>query len=98
MSRGFVCCLIGIGLTIFSWFGPWAWPAWPALTVIDSAYGSNSNFAEEPFNTRAAVVVGLIVLNVATWAVVIAGSLFLGESVLRRRNASGPPGTGQKSS
>jgi len=69
MSRGFICCLIGIALTVFSWFGPWAWPAWPALFVIESAYGTNSNFAEQPFDRRAAVVVALIVLNVAVWAV-----------------------------
>lgn len=84
MSKGFVCCLVGIALTVFSWFGPWAWPAWPALAAIDSAYGTNSNFAEQPFNTRAAVVVGLIVLNVATWAIVTSAAVSLARFLRRR--------------
>lgn len=69
MSRGFIASLAGIALTLFAWFGPWAWPAWPALTIIDLAFGSNNAFAELPFATRAATVTALILVNVMFWAV-----------------------------
>jgi hypothetical protein len=71
MSRGFVAALAGIAMTLFAWYGPWEWPAWPALTLIDVVFGSNTAFAELPFATRAATVAMLIVVNVAFWAVVI---------------------------
>ncbi len=69
MSRGFIASLTGIAMTLFAWFGPWAWPAWPALTTIDVAFGSNTAFAELPLPTRAATVTALIILNVTFWAV-----------------------------
>ena len=34
MSRGFPSASAGIAMTIFSWYGPWEWPAWPAFAVI----------------------------------------------------------------
>jgi hypothetical protein len=71
MSRGFLSSLGGIGMTLFAWFGPWAWPAWPAFTIIDLAFGTNSAFAELPLTTRAAVVTVLIAANVVFWAVAI---------------------------
>lgn len=70
MSRGFIAALIGISITLLGWFGPWAWPAWPALTIIDLAFGSNTAFAELPFAMRAATVTVLILVNVTFWAIV----------------------------
>jgi hypothetical protein len=70
MSRGFIAALIGIAMTLLAWFGPWAWPAWPALTIIDVVFGSNTTFAELPFATRAATVTMLIVVNVTFWATI----------------------------
>jgi len=67
-SLGFVCALFGLALTIFSWYGPWAWPAWPAFGAIDLAFGSRSNFADLSYRTRAIAVVVLIVVNAAVWA------------------------------
>ena len=68
MSRGFLASLLGIGMTLLAWFGPWAWPGWPALTIIDLAFGSNTAFAELPFVMRAITVTMLIVFNVTFWA------------------------------
>lgn len=68
MSRGFLCALLGIAMTLFAWFGPWAWPAWPAFAVIDVVFGSNTAFAELSIGVRAATVVMLIVVNVIFWA------------------------------
>jgi hypothetical protein len=80
MSRGFIASLAGVAMTLFAWFGPWAWPAWPALTIIDMVFGSNTAFAELPFATRAAVVTMLIIANVAFWAAL----LWIGARLLRR--------------
>jgi hypothetical protein len=69
MSPGFVCALIGIGMTLGAWYGPWAWPAWPAFTAIEAVFG-HGGFADLPYAQRSAVLVALIVLNVGFWAVV----------------------------
>ena len=70
MSRGFLASLTGIGLTILSWYGPWEWPAWPAFTVIRLVFGKGQSWLELPYNTRAAVLMGLIAINVGVWAAV----------------------------
>jgi len=68
VSSGFVSALVGTAITILSWYGPWAWPAWPALTAIRLLFGTRVAFAELSYGIRAAVVVGLIVLNIGAWA------------------------------
>jgi hypothetical protein len=72
MSRGFVAALAGIAMTIFAWYGPWAWPAWPALTLIDVVFGSDTAFAELPFAARAATITMLIVVNTMFWGALVA--------------------------
>ncbi len=67
MSRGFLAALAGIAMTLFAWFGPWAWPAWPAFTAIGLVFGKGG-FSELPYGAKAITVVALIVLNVAFWA------------------------------
>ncbi len=71
MSRGFVSALAGIAMTIFAWYGPWEWPAWPAFTVIDILFGSNTAFAELPLATRAATITMLIIVNVVFWGALV---------------------------
>jgi hypothetical protein len=68
LSRSFLCALFGVGMTLFAWYGPWAWPAWPAFTAVDAVFGS-AGYSELPYAQRAAVLVGLIVLNVGVWGV-----------------------------
>ena len=68
MSRGFICTLVGIAMTVFSWYGPWNWPAWPALTAVRYVVGTD--FAERPFAERAAIIVLLIAINTAFWSAV----------------------------
>lgn len=74
-SRGFGAALIGLAITIFSWFSPWAWPAWPALTLLALAP------RPETYAGRALLVVVLIVLNTAVWGGIV---LLLRGIVMRR--------------
>jgi hypothetical protein len=76
VSRGFASALIGIAMTLLAWFGPWEWPAWPAFTVIELAFGTHTAFADLPFATRGAVVTLLIIVNVAFWGVVAWTALY----------------------
>lgn len=68
MSRGFLSALAGIAMTIFSWYGPWEWPAWPAFAVIHLVFGTGGWYHDLSFAARGVVVVILIAINVATWA------------------------------
>ena len=63
MSRGFACAIFGIAMTLFSWFGPWAWPAFPALTTMRLF----SDFADYAFALRGTIIVLLIAVNSAFW-------------------------------
>jgi hypothetical protein len=72
VSRGFVSAMIGIGMTLFAWYGPWAWPAWPAFTTIDLLFG-HRGFADLPYVQRSAVLVALIVVNIGFWGAVAYG-------------------------
>lgn len=69
MSRGFASSLGGLAITAFSWISPWAWPAWPALALM--RYVFESTFADRPYAMRSAIVVLLIVINAAVWALLI---------------------------
>ncbi len=83
MSKGFIAAMTGIAMTLFAWYGPWAWPAWPAFTLIDLVFG-NGGFSELPYAEKATAVVVLIVINVAVWAV---AAYVASIAVSRRRRA-----------
>jgi hypothetical protein len=70
VSRLFLCALIGIAMTLFAWYGPWAWPAWPAFTALNLMFGSGERWDELPHGQRALVLVALILINVGFWAAV----------------------------
>jgi hypothetical protein len=72
LSGTFVCALFGIAMTLFAWYGPWEWPAWPAFTAVDLFFG-HGGYSELPFAQRAAVLVALIILNVGSWGLALAG-------------------------
>ena len=67
LSRGFICALAGVAMTILSWFGPWSWPAWPALAVLRVAFPPERSFPALPFEVRATIVVVVVGVNVAVW-------------------------------
>ncbi len=90
VSRGFLCSLLGIGMTIFSWYGPWAWPAWPAFAVLNLVFGNGAAWQELPYGQRAAVVVVLIIINSGFWAL-LAASIWTMASRATRRPTPPPP-------
>ena len=70
-------------MTLFAWYGPWAWPAWPAFTAIDLVFG-HSGFSDYPFPAQSAIVTFLIVLNVAFWGAIAYGAIAAAAAVPRR--------------
>ena len=68
-SHGFLHSLVGIALTIFSWYSPWAWPAAPALVMLE-LIGGETEWLERGYNARAVILTLLIVINVGFWALV----------------------------
>lgn len=85
VSRGFVAALTGIAMTMLAWYGPWAWPAWPAFTAIDLVFG-HTGFADHSSALRAAIVVLLIVLNVSCWAGIVYGVTWMFRSMRTLRH------------
>ena len=76
MSRSFICTVIGVGMTILSWYGPWAWPAAPAFAVLHVVFGNGASWQELPYVARGAVLVALIMINSGFWALVAASIWF----------------------
>jgi hypothetical protein len=87
ISGGFAAALFGIGMTILSWYGPWEWPAWPALAVLHLVFGNG--FDDLPNNGRAAVVVALIVVNVSVWGAAAYGIAATYLALIRRDGPAG---------
>ena len=91
----------GVAVTIFSWYGPWAWPAWPALTAIHLVFGTGGSYQELTYGWRAIVLTLLIALNVAFWAGVafvltrMAG--LIRSRYIQRRSHAGGAGTDHRS-
>ena len=84
VSRGFVCALLGVAMTLFSWYGPWSWPAWPALT-IGRMIGGQTSFYDLPYATRAMIIVLLIVINSAFWGAIAWGVWWTVQRLTARR-------------
>jgi hypothetical protein len=85
LSRGFASAIVGIAMTLLAWYGPWVFPAWPAFTVIDAVFG-HGGFAELPYAQRSAVLIGLIVLNVASWGAVARALIWIVERFTRGKD------------
>jgi hypothetical protein len=56
-------------VTVFAWFSPWLWPGWPAVTVMQYL-ALHFDYDERPYAVRAAIIVGVMILNIVSWAAV----------------------------
>ena len=77
MSRGFLCIVFGLAMTLFGWYAPWAWPSLPALMMVRLFAGTHFDLGDLPNSQRGAMLVLMIVINSAFWALV-AFSLWTG--------------------
>lgn len=75
MSRGFRCALFGIAMTIIARVGPWSWPGWPAVKVLDFALARTAPSVAGPIYKGLGLLL-LIFMNVAFWAVVAYAAVF----------------------
>lgn len=81
MSRGFIAALAGLAITIFAWWSPWIWPAWPSIFVFNRIH----DFHEYSHSLQAVITVLLIAFNVAVWAFVARALIWITAKVLNER-------------
>ena len=67
-SRGFLSALAGLAITFFAWFTSWKWPAFPALIALEFL---KTVGRAQP--VRDVVIVVLITMNTAVWALIVYG-------------------------
>lgn len=77
VSADLIASLIGITITIWSWFSSAPWPAWPAFGAMAIVFGAHHSFAGLPFSMRAIVTILLIAINVSAWTIVIRSAVWL---------------------
>jgi hypothetical protein len=82
-SHGFIASVAGLAMTLFSWYAPWEWPAWPALTTLHLVFGSG--FGDLSYGGRAAAMVALIAVNTGAWAGVFLVIAFIVQRLRPRR-------------
>lgn len=69
-------------MTIVARLGPWSWPGWPALTVLDFMLQFAPSVAS-PVQKAFGVVV-LLFVNVGFWAILARGAWWLWERFTAR--------------
>jgi hypothetical protein len=67
MSRTFRCALFGIAMTVLARVGPWMWPRWPAIVVLDFMLAHAAPSVVSPVQKAFGVIV-LLIVNVGFWA------------------------------
>jgi hypothetical protein len=75
VSRGFRCVLFGIALTIVARVGPWSWPGWPAVKVLDFALAHTAPSVAGPIYKGLGILM-LMFVNVGFWAAVAYAAVF----------------------
>jgi hypothetical protein len=82
MSRGFRCALFGIAMTILARVGPWSWPGWPAMKVLDFALAHTAPSVAGPIYKGLGLLI-LIFVNAGFWAVVAYAAVFAWKALRR---------------
>ena len=75
-SRGFRCALFGIAMTVLARLGPWSWPGWPAVTVLDFALAHAAPSVAGP-TMKAFGLVVLLLVNTGFWGLAAYAALWL---------------------
>ena len=83
-SRGFRCSLFGIAMTVLARLGPWSWPGWPAIAVLDFALARAAPSVAGPV-MKGAGLVALLMVNAGFWALVAYAALWLKDRSLPPR-------------
>jgi hypothetical protein len=69
MSRGMRCALFGLAMTVLARLGPWSWPGWPALTLLDFVLARWAPPTVTPV-AKAYGLIALLIVNAGFWALV----------------------------
>lgn len=86
-SRGFRCAAFGLAMTVLARLGPWDWPGWPAVTVLDFALTHAAPSVAGPI-VKGVGVLALIAVNAGFWALLAYAALRVGLFVNARRGGS----------
>jgi hypothetical protein len=79
-SRRLRCAVFGLAMTILARLGPWDWPGWPAVTVLDLALTYAAPSVAGPVVKGVGLIV-LIVVNAGFWALVAYSALRVGDTL-----------------
>lgn len=80
-SRGFRCAVFGLAMTVLARLGPWAWPGWPAVTVLDFALTHAAPSVAGPI-VKGVGLLALIAVNAGFWALLAYAALRIGLFVM----------------
>jgi len=67
MSRGTRCVLFGLAMTALAYVGPWHWPGWPAIALLDFVLARWAPSTVSPV-LRASGTLVLLFVNAGFWA------------------------------
>lgn len=83
MSRAEKCVAFGVAMTVLARLGPWSWPGWPAITLLDFTLARYAPSVASPLEQALGTVV-LLIVNAGFWAV-IAWAVLTAVARIRRR-------------
>lgn len=84
MSRGARCVAFGLAMTVLARLGPWTWPGWPAVTVLDFALTHAAPSVAGPV-VKGVGLLALIAVNAGFWALLAYAALRVGRALRLRR-------------
>ena len=85
-SRGFRCGLFGLAMTVLAWLGPWGWPGWPALTLLDFILARAAPSVAGPVAKGLGLVI-LLFVNAGFWGVLACVAVRVAQFLFKRERA-----------
>lgn len=71
--------MFGLAMTILARLGPWTWPGWPAVTVLDFALAHAAPSVAGPV-FKGVGLVALLIVNAGFWALLAYAALRVGDA------------------